>query len=75
MATQKGTKVKLGDKIWLNPTELEEKIHISKSTQAKMRSAKKIPYAKLGGFVFYDEQEVSAWIEQHKVVDFDGGLK
>lgn len=52
---------------WMNTDELEEEYGIKKSTQALYRCKKKIPYSKLGGFVYYDRNKIDKWIESHSV--------
>jgi len=49
---------------WLNTTTLEEEFGIAKSTQAKYRSKKLIPYSKKGGFIFYSRKKIYEWLEQ-----------
>ena len=51
--------------VWLNTDELAERYGIAKSTQALYRSQKKIPYSKIGGFIFYSEEKINKWIEDH----------
>ncbi|MDQ7067756.1 MAG: DNA-binding protein [Sulfurimonas sp.] len=41
------------DEKYFNTQTLEEALGISKKSQAKYRADKKIPYSKIGGFVFY----------------------
>lgn len=55
-------------KEWLTPTEFNEEFGISKSTQAKMRMDKKIPYSKIGNFVRYNRAEIHKWLHDAKVV-------
>ncbi len=54
-------------KRWMNPTDLEEEFGISKSTQAKMRMNRTIPYSKISKFVKYDRVEIDKWLEDNKV--------
>ena len=54
-------------KKWLNTDELEEMYGIKKSTQSLYRSQKKIPYAKIGGFIYYDRRKIDEWIESHTI--------
>ena len=54
-------------KRWLNPTELEEEFGISKSTQAKMRMNRAIPFNKVSKFIRYDRIEINLWLEEHKI--------
>ena len=55
-------------KRWLNPAELEDEFGFSKSTQAKYRMDRKIPFNKLGKYIRYDRHEIDAWLEDAKVV-------
>jgi len=62
---------------WVNPKKLEKIVGIKTSTQAKMRmkNAKvKIPYSKVGKFIFYDLDEIYAWLKLNKIrgVNDDG---
>jgi len=50
---------------WLNTDTLEEEFGIAKSTQAKYRSDKTIPYSKVGGFIFYSREKIYQWLERH----------
>jgi len=50
---------------WLNTETLEVEFGIAKSTQAKYRSEKTIPYSKIGGFIFYSRQKIYEWLERH----------
>ncbi len=55
-------------KRWLSPTELEDEFGFSKSTQAKYRMDRKIPFSKLGKYIRYDRNEIDVWLEEAKVV-------
>ena len=56
------------DKEWLDPDELETEYKISKSTQAKYRMAKKIPFSKIGSrYIRYNRNEIHKWLHSHKV--------
>jgi len=55
-------------KRWLTPTDLEDEFGFAKSTQAKMRMNRKIPFSKLGKFIRYDRNEIDLWLEEAKVV-------
>jgi len=59
----------LPKKRWLSPTDFETEFDISKSTQAKLRMQKKIPYSKVGGFIRYDREKIDKWFEDHKISD------
>lgn len=50
---------------WLDPKKFEEEFGFSESTQAKYRSESKIPYSKIGGFVFYSRKKINEWLEKH----------
>jgi len=53
---------------WVNPKKLEKLVGIKTSTQAKMRmrnSKVKIPYSKVGKFIFYNLDEIYAWLEKN----------
>ena len=53
---------------WLTPTTMEEEYHISRSTQAKYRMDRKIPFYKIGGkYIKYKREEIDGWIESNKV--------
>ncbi len=54
--------------LWLTPSQLEQELEISKSTQAKYRMDHKIPFSKIGGFVFYNREEIYNWLADHKIV-------
>ena len=55
-------------KEWLDPTELENEFHFSRSTQAKMRMNSLIPYHKIGKYVRYKRSEINKWLDAAKVV-------
>ena len=50
---------------WINSDALFQEFGIAKSTQAKYRSEKSIPYTKIGGFIFYSREKIYAWLEKH----------
>lgn len=50
---------------WLDPKKLEEEFGISTDTQQKYRTEKKIPYSKIGGFIFYSRIKINEWLERH----------
>lgn len=53
---------------WLTPVGLEEEYGVARSTQAKYRMCKKIPFSKIGGkFIRYDRQKIDKWLEDHEV--------
>jgi excisionase family DNA binding protein len=51
----------------LNVCELSKEIKISVSTLYKWVSQKKIPYAKIGRRVVFDERDIEKWFEDKKV--------
>ncbi len=53
------------EKRWLSPDEFEEEFGMSKSTQAKYRMDRKLPYVKFGGFVKYDRKKINELFEAH----------
>lgn len=55
-------------KEWLNADELEAEFSISKSTQAKMRMARTIPFHKIGKYVRYHRPDINQMFEDAKVV-------
>lgn len=52
---------------WLTPKQLEEIFSIKISTQHVLRSKKKIPYTKFGGFTFYDIKKINELLEDHAI--------
>ncbi len=60
-------------KRWLNVKEFENEFGIASSTQAKWRKEKKLPYSKMGGFVFYDRNLIDKMFENHCVVGVENG--
>ena len=55
-------------KEWLTPSEFETEYLISKSTQAKMRMKKTLPYSKVGNFVRYSRTKINQWLKDAEVV-------
>ncbi len=55
-------------KQWLNANELEAEFGILKSTAAKMRMAKTLPYHKLGKYVRYHRPDIDKMFLDAKVV-------
>ncbi len=55
-------------KQWLNSDELEEEFGILKSTQAKMRMAKTLPYHKIGKYIRYFRPDIDKMFSDAKVV-------
>lgn len=60
--------VKLSQKEWLTPVELESEFHIATSTQAKLRISKTLPYHKIGKYVRYKRADINEWFDNAKVV-------
>ena len=54
-------------KEWLTPLELQEEYGFSKSTQAKMRMKKTIPFSKVGNYIRYSRTAIDQWLEDAKV--------
>jgi len=52
-------------KDWLTPEDLEAEFGIKATTQANMRSEKRIPYSKIGNFIFYSRKKLYKWFEEH----------
>jgi hypothetical protein len=60
--------VKKTQKEWLTPDELEAEFGILRSTQAKMRMAKTLPYHKIGKYVRYHRPDINEMFMDAKVV-------
>ena len=60
--------VKSATKEFITPEELAREYGMSVSTQSKMRSAKKIPYHKIGSYVRYKVSDIHQWLDAAKVV-------
>jgi len=54
-------------KQWLNSDELEAEYGILKSTAAKMRALKTLPYSKVGKYVRYNRKEIDQLFADAKV--------
>jgi hypothetical protein len=39
------------------------------NNQAQMRSKKKIPFSKVGGYIFYDRIKIDKWLEDNDMGD------
>jgi hypothetical protein len=52
---------------WMKPEEFEQEFGMKKSTQAKKRSAGKLPYSKFGGMVLYDREKINELFEAHHI--------
>jgi len=50
---------------WFNTETLALEFGIAKSTQAKYRSEKAIPYSKIGGFIYYSKKKIYEWLDNH----------
>ena len=59
--------LKLQQKEWLNPDEVESLYGFKKATQAKWRVQKRIPYHKIGSYIKYNHNELRTWMQN------DGG--
>ncbi len=59
--------VKQTQKIWLDPDELESEFGILKSTAAKMRMAKTLPYHKIGKYVRYHRPDIDKMFLDAKI--------
>jgi len=55
--------LKLQQKEWLNPDEVEKLYGIKKATQAKWRVQKRIPYRKIGRYIKYNHNELRTWMQ------------
>jgi len=52
---------------WLTPNEFEKIFGIKKSTQAKVRMKRLLPFSKFGKFIYYDRTEIDEHLKNHKV--------
>ncbi|MDQ1340200.1 MAG: hypothetical protein QG567_1357 [Campylobacterota bacterium] len=53
---------------FLTPDELEIEYKFSKSTQAKYRMARKIPFIKIGGrYIRYKREDIHRWLEKNRI--------
>ena len=52
---------------WLTPLELQEEYGFSKSTQAKMRMKKTIPFSKVGNYIRYSRKAIDKMLEDASV--------
>ncbi len=52
---------------WLTPDELYEEYKFSKSSQAKMRMKRLIPYVKVGRYIRYRRATINKWLEANRV--------
>ena len=60
--------VQQSQKEWLTPDDLFTEFKITKSTQAKMRMDRKIPYSKIGKYVRYKRERINKMFDDAKVV-------
>ena len=58
----------LEHKQWLDPNELETEFNISKSTQAKKRMNRTIPFHKVGKYIRYKREDINQMFEDAKVI-------
>jgi len=55
--------------IWLSPEDLEKEFGIKKSTQAKLRMKKIMPYSKIGTkIVRYNRNDINQWLTDARIV-------
>ncbi len=54
-------------KRWLKPHDLLDEYGISISMQNRLRSEKRVPYARIGRQIRYDRLEIDKWLEDHKI--------
>ncbi len=57
---------------WIKSGELMDKLDISPGTLNNLRINGKLPFTKLGGIIYYDEEEINELLVQNK---FDGYKK
>ncbi len=58
-------------KQWLDADELHDEYGFSKSTQAKYRMDRKIPFSKIGRYIRYDRKEIDKWLKANAVQVLD----
>ena len=54
---------------WIKSKEVMEKLGISPGTLQNMRNNKSIPWTKLEGNLYYDEEKINAILEENEVID------
>ena len=62
--------MKIEQKRWLTPSDLNEEFGFSVSSQAKMRmnsNSSTIPFSKIGKYIRYDRVEIDIWLESNRV--------
>jgi len=52
---------------WWRPINLKELFGISLSRQGALRSQNKLPYHKIGSYVYYSKDEINQMIQDSKV--------
>ena len=52
---------------WMKPYDIEKELGFTQANQATMRSKRRIPFCKLGGYVLYDRRKIDKWIEAHEI--------
>ncbi len=52
---------------WLKPKDFEQIFGITRSTQAKMRMKRLIPFSKFGKFIYYNRAEIDKLFQNHKI--------
>lgn len=64
--------IKIADKRWLTPKELELEYSLLEDTMSKYRMQRKVPFSKIGTkLIRYDRQKIDKWLEDHEVIGFD----
>ena len=61
------------NKRWLTPSDFEKEFAIPRNSQCNLRSKKRIPYSKIGGYIRYDRDKINDWLENHcfDIVDYN----
>ncbi|WP_304131326.1 helix-turn-helix domain-containing protein [Mesonia mobilis] len=54
-------------KKWLRSKEVRELLGISPGTLQNLRINGTLPYTKIGGVLYYDEEEINAVLEKNKI--------
>ena len=57
-------------KQWLTPVDVansEDDFAISKSTQARLRTERKIPFVRMGRQIRYERVKLEEWMRKHEV--------
>ena len=52
---------------FITPKQFEDLFKFKRSTQAKYRMTKSIPFIKVGKFIFYEKTEIEKWFKEHRV--------